>query len=123
MAKGEHWSAEQNGNYERPGLSGWVIRYDPTPGGTKNADGSTSYSMNFPALALIDWVGEPEKVAGEIATALNAHDDLVAALREAESFMAGFEGDELQEGIDAKLATTREALAKATDAVREREAV
>lgn len=35
---------------------------------------------------------------------------LAAALREAEAFIAGFEGDELQQGIDALLWQTRSAL-------------
>lgn len=38
---------------------------------------------------------------------------LFAALREAEAFMAGFEGDELQDGIDALLWQTHSALALA----------
>jgi hypothetical protein len=40
--------------------------------------------------------------------------ELVEALRLAEDFMAGFEGDEAQDGIDARLATVRAAIAKAT---------
>lgn len=48
-----------------------------------------------------------------------AADEMLDALRIAEDFMSGFEGDELQDGIDVKLATIRSALAKATgDAVR-----
>lgn len=39
--------------------------------------------------------------------------DLQEALRIAESFMSGFEGDEMQAGIELKLATVRDALAKA----------
>lgn len=76
-----HWSAEENGNYRGPKLSGWIIRYDPTPDGKVNADGSTSYSLNFPALVLTDIVGEPEKQASKIAIALESHEDLVAALK------------------------------------------
>lgn len=37
----------------------------------------------------------------------------LAALQLAESFMAGFEGDEMQDGIDSKLATIRAAIAQA----------
>jgi hypothetical protein len=40
--------------------------------------------------------------------------DLLAALRLAEGFMSGFEGDETQEGIDALLGTIRAAIASAT---------
>ncbi|OZI79883.1 hypothetical protein [Bordetella genomosp. 2] len=39
--------------------------------------------------------------------------ELLEALTEAEVFMAGFEGDELQDGIDAKLQQARAAIAKA----------
>lgn len=39
--------------------------------------------------------------------------DMLDALRLAESFITGFEGDELQDGIDERLATIRAAIAKA----------
>lgn len=39
---------------------------------------------------------------------------LLAALRLAERFVSGFEGDETQEGIDALLGTMRAAIASAT---------
>ena len=39
---------------------------------------------------------------------------LLAALRLAERFLSGFEGDETQEGIDALLGTIRAAIASAT---------
>ncbi len=39
--------------------------------------------------------------------------DLLAALINAESFISGFEGDELQEGIDEMLTAIRAAIAKA----------
>jgi hypothetical protein len=42
-----------------------------------------------------------------------SHVQLTKALEEAESFISGFEGDELQEGINEKLATIRAALAYA----------
>ena len=38
---------------------------------------------------------------------------LLGALKSAESFMAGFEGDELQEGIDERLRLIRDAIAQA----------
>ena len=40
--------------------------------------------------------------------------NLLAALRLAEGFVSGFEGDETQEGIDALLGTIRAAIASAT---------
>ena len=40
-------------------------------------------------------------------------DELLAALEVAEGFMAGFEGDELQEGIEQKLEQIRAAIARA----------
>lgn len=48
-----------------------VIYYDPTPGGKKNEDGTTTYSMVFPALAFTEWVSEPEKAAEKIVEVLN----------------------------------------------------
>ena len=49
----------------------WAIIYDPTPGGRKNEDGTTSYGMRFPALLLSEYLDEPEKIAIEIADILN----------------------------------------------------
>ena len=72
----KHWTAEQT-------RKGWGIRYDPTPGGKKNADGTTSYSLSFIALELTDMVGEPHKAAEDIATSLNrdaAVDELLTAV-------------------------------------------
>lgn len=44
---------------------------------------------------------------------LGEHTSLLAALCTAEAFMAGFEGDDLQDGVDDKLAEIRAAIAKA----------
>jgi hypothetical protein len=48
--------------------------------------------------------------AGEALRAALLHSVLLTALQSAEAFMAGFEGDELQEGIDERLATIRDAI-------------
>ena len=69
-----HWSAEKQ-------KSGWVLIYDGTPNGVKNEDGTTSFSLRFPALIVSDWVSEPETAATEIATQLNVHDELLEALK------------------------------------------
>jgi hypothetical protein len=45
---------------------------------------------------------------------MTKRDTLLAALKIAEDFMSGFEGDELQEGIDDKLAQIRAAITEAT---------
>lgn len=71
-----HWTAEENGNYDPP----FVIRYDPTPGGKKNADGSTSFSLTFPVLQVTDWVSDGENACKEVASKLNIHSILVEAL-------------------------------------------
>ena len=73
----QHWTAEENHNYDPP----WIIRYDPTPGGRMNEDGSISHSLNFPALQLTDWVAEKEEAASRIARALNSQPELLEALR------------------------------------------
>jgi hypothetical protein len=49
----------------------------------------------------------------EVARVIAATPNALAALKIAEDFMSGFEGDELQDGIDDKLATIRAAIAKA----------
>lgn len=46
----------------------------------------------------------------------NAALDLLAALDKAENFISGFEGDELQDGIDDLLATIRAAITRAKGA-------
>lgn len=51
--------------------------------------------------------------AAEIVRRVNLHDELVEALRAAENFIVGFEGDSMQEGIADLLALMREAIAKA----------
>ncbi|WP_454622746.1 hypothetical protein [Brucella anthropi] len=77
MAKEKlQWTAETNGNYDPP----FVIRYDLTPGGKKNDDGSTSFSMTFPVLQVTDWVSDGESACKEVASKLNAFDVLVEAL-------------------------------------------
>jgi hypothetical protein len=73
-----HWTAEET-------RKGWGIRYNPTPGGVKNANGTTSFSLSFIALELTDMVSETEAAAKSIARELNCHADLVAALREIEA--------------------------------------
>lgn len=45
----------------------------------------------------------------------DAASDLLAALRRAESFIAGFEGDPSQVGLDGLLVEVRSAIAKAGD--------
>lgn len=63
------------------------------------------------------YVGEALEVDAQlIVRAVNRDhlfDELVAKLRDAESFIAGFEGDELQDGIDVKLADMRALLTQA----------
>ena len=60
--------------------SRWLIRYSPNPGGTKNADGSVTHSLSFPALQLTDYVGSQEDAAKAITHELNCHDEMRAAL-------------------------------------------
>lgn len=66
----EHFKAERTASPQAADHK-WAIIYDPTPGGRKNEDGSTSYSMRFPALILSEYLDEPEKVANEVANILN----------------------------------------------------
>lgn len=66
-----HWKAERTAHPGAKGGEGWELVYDPTPGGRKNEDGTTSFSLRFPALLLSEYVAEPEKVAHAIADMLN----------------------------------------------------
>jgi len=70
-----HWTAEET-------LQGWGIRYNPTPGGVKKADGTTSFSLSFIALELTDMVSDAETAAKAISHELNVYADLLTALRE-----------------------------------------
>lgn len=61
-----------------------------------------------------DAVWRPAKAAADaLRDAAGVIETQTAALRLAESFMAGFEGDEMQDGIDERLATIRAAIASA----------
>lgn len=74
----QHWKAEQFSNIVKRDATTWGLRYDPTPGGRKNADGSTSYSLAIPALLLTENVGDLEDAAVRIAGALNEAPTLAA---------------------------------------------
>lgn len=81
MAEKMHWSAEPSSyRMSREHDDIWALVYDPTPGGRKNDDGITTYSMRFPALVLSEYVQGPGKVAADLARKLNTHDKLVKAL-------------------------------------------
>ncbi len=56
-----------------------------------------------------DWTGLADRRRLQLAAP-----NLLAALRLAEGFVSGFEGDETQEGIDALLGALRAAIASAT---------
>ena len=56
------------------------------------------------------WMAWKPFGTNEVIELVRRHDALVAALRDAEAFMSGFEDDELQEGVNTKLATMRKLL-------------
>ncbi len=64
------------------------------------------------AFGRVSVDGRPNAEAN--ARLIAAAPDLLAALASAESFISGFEGDEIQEGVDELLAAVRAAIAKAT---------
>ena len=70
----QKWTAERTAHRGAEGSDGWALVYDPLPGGRKNADGTTTFSMRFPALFISEYVAEPELVARQIADALNRYD-------------------------------------------------
>jgi hypothetical protein len=67
----------------------------------------------FLGRANADQKDHTEDDAKEVEAARNCVQEMLVALRAAEGFMAGFEGDELQDGIDERLALVRAAIAKA----------
>lgn len=72
-------------------------------------DGATSWDEN--ARLVCEHIANFDPpTALRLLTEREAH---LAALRTAEAFMSGFEGDELQDGIDARLAEIRAAIALA----------
>jgi hypothetical protein len=62
---------------------------------------------------LVMSMSQDPNIAQDVVTACNVHDQLIKALQIAKSFMTGFEGDSLQEGIDTDLATISAALTAA----------
>lgn len=81
MAEKKHWSAEPSSyRMSREHDDIWALVYDPTPGGRKNDDGTTTYSIRFPAMVLSEYVEGPEKVAADLARSLNSHNKLVEAM-------------------------------------------
>lgn len=58
-------------------------------------------------------IAEADLLGASADPVRDAAPDMLAALKKAESFISGFEGDELQEGISDLLAGIRAAIAKA----------
>lgn len=85
---------------------------------TFRADGDANFWTILDAknhwLGRVQLNGEfmPERQEA-IISMISATPDMMAALRLAESFMAGFEDDEMQDGINQRLAAVRSAIAKA----------
>ncbi|KTQ96808.1 hypothetical protein NS226_06760 [Aureimonas ureilytica] len=85
----EHWTAQVNANFaDEDHMAGHIITYNPTPGGRKNPDGTTSLSLIFPALIVTNYVGDPAKAAQDIAAALNADDAKDRRISELEAQLA-----------------------------------
>lgn len=105
QAPNPHWTVEQ-GRGPNPH---WLLRFHPTPDGVKNPDGTTTFTVSFPALQMTDWVSEPETAAKAIARELNAHASLVTLAQRTRDVMRGFSaeaGDEaamFADDIDAVL--------------------
>lgn len=88
----EHWTAEPSSYRMSPDEMPIALVYNPTPGGEKNIDGTTSFGLRMPALILTEWVADPEETAADIARKLNSHADLVAALPELKHVISWLEG-------------------------------
>ncbi|MDE2106919.1 MAG: hypothetical protein KGL39_57425 [Patescibacteria group bacterium] len=112
MSEKKHWSAETTAyRMSREHKPIWALVYDPTPGGRKNEDGTTSFGLRFPALILAEYLDGQEAEAKKLAAALNAHDDLVKALEMARKFVASakwtVQSGEALGQIDAALAAAK----------------
>jgi hypothetical protein len=71
---------------------------------------TTGERTGFVVICETEWGGaEAEAIARQLA----ASPDLYDALTGAEEFIAGFEGDDTQAGVDGLLASIRAAIAKA----------
>lgn len=94
----------------------WVAKAEPEFG-----DGAPITIFSRDGSAIYGVAGDaPPDINGGItaatlqkAAAATAIPDLIDALKSAESFMSGFQDDELQEGINERLAKVRAALASA----------
>jgi len=92
-----------------------MSKYTPGPWEMRGpcANGRYSVIHNGPLFYVGD-AGEPGDGEANARLAASAP-ELLEALRDAESFMSGFEGDELQEPyISKSLATIRAVITKAT---------
>lgn len=100
-----------------------LIKVDDLPADTvtiekPQAMGKTMETMGWLVALFRDRANDDQEDhtgqdATQVEEARDAVHDMLAALRQAEDFIAGFEGDEMQEGIDELLAATRSAIAKA----------
>jgi len=72
----KHWEARPTSYKAFKDHQPIALFYDPAPGGKRNDDGTTSYSLVFPALILTDIVSDQEKVANQLADELNLVKDL-----------------------------------------------
>ncbi len=79
----QEWSAERTACRDLPDTV-WAIVWDKTPGGRKNADGTTNYSLRIPVLLGTDWMASPEDGVTQIADMLNFAERAEAALLAAE---------------------------------------
>jgi hypothetical protein len=73
MGDNHHWAAEITSYRPSEDAPDFIaLVYDPTPGGRKNEDGTTSFSMRFPALILSEYVSDQQVAAQKIADELNS---------------------------------------------------
>jgi hypothetical protein len=94
---------------EREGNTVWLDSF----AGFKAAGGIQHFNEDQTEIVLT--LPERHKFSIQFGRHDKAASDLLAALVIAERFMAGFEGDELQEGIDGMITTVRAAIALATN--------
>ncbi len=85
----EHWKAEENRHFRnRDHMSGYIVRFDPTPEPSRNAGDTTSLGLRIPALVITHYVDDPAKAAQDIADALNSADAKDQRIAELEAQLA-----------------------------------
>lgn len=90
-----------------------TTKHSPAPWHYDHDDGSVWHDITNPAAVTFLADNMDDDLRQADGALIAAAPEMLAALSAAEAFIAGLEGDELQEGIGSLLATVRAAIDKA----------